>query len=53
MGGRGRKISEFKTSLFYRANFRIAELLRETLSQGKVKQKPAVDPFTSDETFMP
>jgi hypothetical protein len=38
LGGRGRQISEFKTSLIYKVNSRTARLYREILS-GKQTNK--------------
>jgi hypothetical protein len=39
LGGRGRRISEFKASLVYRVSSRTARLHKETLSQEKTKTK--------------
>jgi hypothetical protein len=39
LGGRGRQISEFETSLVYRVSSRTARAKRETLSQKKNKNK--------------
>jgi hypothetical protein len=38
LGGRGKRISEFETSLVYRVSSRTARLHRETLSKKKKKE---------------
>jgi hypothetical protein len=40
LGGRGRRISEFKVSLVYRVSSRTAGLYKETLSPKTKNQKP-------------
>jgi hypothetical protein len=39
LGGRGRRISEFKASLVYKVSSRTARTIRETLSQKNKKKK--------------